>query len=274
MRFMKIVPYLILSCFAASSAVSHEFWISPEQFVYLPDERVQANLKVGQDFGGSSYSYNNNNFTRFEVATDGNTSEVTGRLGDLPAMSIDPPVDGLLTIVHETDDSLLTYSNWDKFTKFVEHKAFPTTLKDHVARGIPKDAKFTESYRRFAKSLVAIGDGKGTDSPVGLRTEIVALDNPYRMKKDKISVRVLLEGKPKPNTQVELFEKSPSGDVEITLHTTDPSGDVSLPIKRGHSYLVDAVSMLALENDDPNDGPVWASLWASLTFLVPQQPLQ
>jgi hypothetical protein len=192
----------------------------------------------------------------------------------MPAMAIEPQSEGLLTIVHETSDSLLSYTNWDKFVRFVEHKAFPTTLEDHVARGIPKDEKFVESYRRFAKSLIVVGNAEGNDQEVGLRTEIIALDNPYQVSGDEIKVKVLLEGEAKPNTQVELFEKPPSGEVVITLHTTNAEGEAILPVKRGHSYLVDAVTMLPLNNDNPSEGPVWVSLWASLTFLVPDRPLE
>ena len=235
---------------------------------------MQANLKVGQDFAGASYSFNPRNFTRFEVISGSESAKVAGRLGDIPALSMAPLAEGLTIVVHETDDSQLTYTKWEKFTKFVDHKAFPNTLDDHVARGIAKDEKFVESYRRFAKSLIAVGHGRGSDQNTGLRTEIVALDNPYHLGGTEIAVQVFLEGQPKAGTQIELFEKAPDGTVEITLHQTGDDGTAMLPVKKGYSYLVDNVSMLALDNDDASKGPVWESLWASLTFQIPEAPLE
>lgn len=257
----------------AGPALSHEFWISPDNFLPEPDVQVQANIKVGQNFGGSSYSYNPSSFARFETRFAGETTPVDGRLGDIPALDLASPGEGLLTVIYETDVNLLSYTKWEKFVKFVTHKDFPTTLEDHVSRGIPKDERFTESYVRYAKSLIAVGHGKGSDSEVGLKTEIVALENPYRMDDDVFSIKVLLDGAPRPDAQVELFEKAPDGTVEIVLFRTDENGVADLNIKRGYSYLADAVAMLPHDNDDHNDGPVWWSLWASLTFQVPDQPL-
>jgi hypothetical protein len=102
----------------------------------------------------------------------------------------------------------------------------------------------------------------------------VALDNPYKTDKNEIALKVLLEGNPKPNAQVELFEKPADGEVNITLYQTDTNGEVTIPVKRGHAYLADSVEMLPLANNDPTNGPVWKSLWASLTFFVPQKPLK
>lgn len=81
-------------------------------------------------------------------------------------------------------------------------------------------------------------------------------------------MRVLYEGAPRKNAQVELFEKAPDGEVSVTLHRTNAVGEARLPMKPDHAYLVDAVVMrpVAAQN---GDGPVWESLWASLTFQVP-----
>ena len=63
-----------------------------------------------------------------------------------------------------------------------------------------------ETYRRYAKSLVAVGDGKGSDRDVGLDTEIIALANPYT---DDVSgglpVLVTLYGEPRKDAQVETY---------------------------------------------------------------------
>ncbi|EPX77488.1 DUF4198 domain-containing protein [Litoreibacter arenae] len=253
----------------AAAGHTHEFWISPEAYVTQNGGKVQAQLRVGEEFGGASYSFNPKRFGRFDLVAHSQVTPVTGRLGDSPALNMAAPDSGLLTIVHETGDNLLTYTSLEKFAKFAKHKDFEWAVEDHVERGLPTD-RFMERYRRYAKSLVAVGDGQGADSEVGLRTEIVALANPYTDALTEFPVKVLLDGAPRADAQVELFEKTPDGEVAITLYRTDAKGIATFPVKAGHEYLVDAVELLPLNEGDPAKFPVWLSLWASLTFKMPE----
>ena len=248
---------------------AHEFWIEPEGFV-IPDEApVLAQTLVGTKLKGATYSYNPRNFKRFEIVTSAGVEPVEGRLGDKPALNMVPEGTGLATIVHVTRDYSLTYTEWEKFLTFVEHKDFTWALDRHLERGLGQE-RVRERYSRHAKSLVALGDGAGADREVGLLTEIVAEANPYT---DDLSgglpVRVLYQGAPRVDVQVELFERDPAGEVTIRLYRTDDKGRATVEVKPGHFYLVDAVVMRELEIEDDKD-PAWESLWASLTFEVPQ----
>lgn len=270
-RCLSTLSGLCLSAvLCATSVGAHEFWISPETYAVPSGGSITAAFRVGENLKGSSYSYLDRRTERLGFVTPEGPAEVPARIGDRPALDAVPaPVeDGLVVIVHETVDMTLTYREWQKFINFVEHKDFQGALEDHVARGIPQEG-FKETYRRFAKALVAVGDGAGTDAPTGMETEIVALANPYTDDlSDGIAVQVLYQGQPRADAQVELFEKS--GDtVEVTLHRTDADGIARLPVQAGYEYLVDAVVLRDTGNDDPEAGPVWHSLWASLTFAVP-----
>ena len=253
----------------AATAQAHEFWISPETYVTPNGGEVQAQLRVGQEFDGGAYSFNPNRFERFDLVMGDQVVPVTGRLGDTPALNMTAPANGLIIIVHETGDNLLTYKGMEKFIKFAKHKDFEWAVQSHAERGLPTE-RFMERYRRYAKSLVAVGDGAGADREVGLKTEIVALANPYTDQLDMFPVKVLLDGKPRADAQIELFDKGPDGEVEITLHRTNAQGIGTFPITRGHEYLVDAVELLPLDEGDPTKFPVWVSAWASLTFMVPE----
>lgn len=272
MASYRFLAVLLVALLGSQKAQAHEFWIDPASFVVERGAAVQANIRVGERFAGSAYSYNPRRFERFDLRIGEDVMAVEGRLGDLPALDMPVQMDGLVTIIHETTDSRLTYRKWEKFLKFVAHKAFADVLAEHDRRGIGRE-RFIERYRRYAKSLVAVGAGSGTDSAVGLKTEILALQNPYTTDSDTLEVQVLLDGAPRKDAQVELFERDPDGSVEIKLFRTNSDGIAALPVQRGYSYLVDAVTMVPLENDDPENGPVWWSLWASLTFQVPLTPL-
>lgn len=265
---MRALAPLLLALIVAHPARPHEFWISPETYQVAPGEEIVAELRVGENLEGAGYPYIPARTARFEIVIGDAVLDPEARTGDRPALSHPLPDDGLAIVVHETADSRLTYPNWEKFVAFTEHKDFAWAQEAHRARGLP-DAGFREVYRRYGKSLVAVGTGAGEDRPVGLETEIVALANPYT---DNLSgglpVRVLYLGAPRVDAQVELFAKASDGSVEVTLHRTDDLGVAILPMRPGTEYLVDAVILEPVEAEAEND-PVWYSLWASLTFRTP-----
>ncbi|WP_224824126.1 DUF4198 domain-containing protein [Cognatishimia sp. MH4019] len=265
-----VLRCLTVLCFmlGVQPAFAHEFWISPERYQIATGEDAVAHLRVGQEFKGPAFSYIERQVTRFDLVRGDAVEAVVARTGDNPALDVALQEAGLWIVVHETTDNTLTYREWEKFEAFVAHKALSGVLADHAARGLPEDG-FKESYRRFAKALIAVGDGAGQDRPVGLRTEIVALANPYTDDlSDGLSVQVLYEGAPRADAQVELFAKAADDTVTVTLFQTDAEGRVSLPVEPGTEYLVDAVMMIPLEPEAETD-PVWKSLWAALTFKTP-----
>ena len=83
-------------------------------------------------------------------------------------------------------------------------------------------------------------------------------------------LQLFYQGTPRAGAQVEVFEKSPDGRVTITLLRTDPVGHVLIPVKPGHRYLIDSV-VLRRPSDElaENLELDWESLWAALTFAVP-----
>lgn len=203
---------------------------------------------------------------------NGTATEVEGRLGDDPALSMTAPGAGLAVIVHQTTKSHVRYLEWQKFVRFARQKGIAQVLQQHQARGLPFKG-FLERYWRFAKSLVAVGDGAGQDGPVGLETEFVAEANPYQDPlSGSLPVRLLYQNKPRSGAQVEVFEKATDGAVKVERLKTGSDGRVQVPVRRGHEYLLDAVVIRPLEAADPKKEPVWETLWAQFTFAVPPAP--
>lgn len=227
-----------------------------------------ADLRVGQMFSGAAYAYIPATFERFELVQGERVVAVSGRAGDLPALTMPAPAEGLWVIVHQTGNSVLTWNEWEKFESFLRHKDAVWVLDEHRARGLPETG-FRERYSRYAKSLVAVGHGRGADRPVGLLTEIVALANPYTDDLAQgLPVRVLYEGRPRANAQVEIFARAPDGTVSDSFTRTDAEGVAVIPVAPGTEYLIDAVVLRPVAEEGPR-AAVWESLWASLTFRVP-----
>jgi len=272
---MKLL-FVLLTGVASAIAVpswSHEFWIDVTDYTIAPGETLEAALRVGEDFEGSSYAYVPTNFRRFEIAMgDAAPEPVEGRIGDRPALSMVPEEGGLTAILHVTRDYELTWETWEQFTSFVGHKAGDGVLERHAEQGYAEDA-VREVYSRYGKALVAVGEGAGEDRPFGLLTEIVALENPYTGDlSDGLDVRVLYQGEPRAEAQVEIFAKDGDGAVEVTKAQTDAQGVATIPVSPGSTYLLDSVVFRQpAEDTAPEFDPMWETLWASLTFAAPAE---
>ena len=231
-------------------------------------EKIVADFRVGAEMEGARYAFITFRTVRHAVGVDGKIFDLPGRAGDRPAMQVSGAPEGLVTLIHETRDESLTYKEREKFVNFLTHKDALWVLQDHENRGLPETG-FEETYRRHAKALVAVGDGNGKDVRAGMRIEFVAQANPYSDDmSDGLALQLWLDNAPRPNAQVEVFERAPSGGVTITLLRTDDDGRVNVPAKSEHTYLIDSVALCPL--DPAMDGePVWHSAWASLTYQVP-----
>ncbi|TFL18027.1 DUF4198 domain-containing protein [Jannaschia formosa] len=249
---------------------AHEFWIEAEDYTVPPGGTVTATFRNGELLSGSALSYIPNRSARFDYIADKPAAPVPARLGDNPAVVLEDLPEGLVTLIHETREQYVTYTEWAKWVKFTDHKDFAWGQQAHLDRGLPEEG-FREGYYRFAKALVAVGEGAGADAVRGLRAEIVLGRNPYVDDlSDGLPVQVLFDGAPKAAAQIEMFEKDAEGAVEVTLHTADAEGSAVLPVAPGHEYLLDSVTLLPQEPVEARD-PVWLTFWAALTFAVPER---
>lgn len=248
------------------AAKAHEFWIDPLDHIVAPGDNIVAELFVGQDYEGARQSFLPLRFKRFDFAFEDAVSDVPGTVGDRPALNMAAPGEGLVVVVHETTNSTLTYTEFAKFEAFVTHKDATWTLEAHQMRGLPEKG-FKEVYSRYAKSLVAVGDGTGADVEAGMETELVALENPYTDNmSDGIDVRLMYQGAPRADAQIEVFAKATDGTVAVSTVRTDETGVATVPVQPGQRYMLDSVVLR-----QPVEGDAaWESLWANLTFAVPE----
>lgn len=257
---------IVISCGLALPGLAHEFWIEPHEYQVESGADLRADLRVGENFAGSPQAYFDTRIERFELHGENGAEPYSGRLGDIPALDAIAPASGLLVIVHQTTPASLKYREWQDFQAFAAHKDFPDIRARHLARGLPETG-FRESYTRFAKALVAVDGGAGSDHHSGMTTEFVALDNPYSAPSGAtLRVQLLYQGSPRADAQVEIFEKTAAGVVQVTATRTDADGIARIATSPGHSYLLDAVVLRPYEGLGE---AVWESLWASLSFHAP-----
>lgn len=266
MRFLALVL-----CLFAAPVAAHEFWIEPLAYQIEPDGTLEAHIVNGQEFAGGKLAFLPQRFVNFMLFSGDQTARVEGRPGDIPALQQEPLAEGLNIAAYQANNAIVDYAEWEKFQKFVDHKDFGDVRSLHEARGISVDG-FKEVYSRHAKTLIGVGNSEGADRRVGLETEIVALTNPYVDDTSAgFQVQVFYRNDVRPDTQVEVFEKAANGTVAIATYRTNAEGIAVFPVRPGYRYMVDAVVLR-----EPSDalfernGAVWETLWANLTFAVPE----
>jgi len=268
MRLLVLVFALI-----AGPAVAHELWLEPEAFAIGPDTEMTAAIVNGEGFVGQAFPYLPQRFVAFVNFSADGAAPVDGRIGDYPAVRIPDPTEGLNVLAYRSRDSQVTYDDWDTILAFVEHKGLDTFLAEHAARGFTEEP-FTETYSRYSKSLIGVGDGAGADLRTGLETEIVALTNPYTDDlSDGMSFQLWYGDAPRADVRFEVYERGPDDAVSLSFHTTDADGKVTVPVRPGHEYMADAVVVREPSAERAEaSGAIWESLWANMTWAVPAAP--
>lgn len=271
-RYFNFIMVLFFILFAKPIA-AHEFWLEPEDFITSIGQEIAVHIRVGQNFSGPSYSYNEDQFYDYSQTDSTGKSPVVGRLGDRPSLSYVPENTGLLVLNHFSTSQLITYQEFGKFEDFVVSKGLDWVLDAHEERGLPNRG-FSEGYTRFAKTLISVGNGTGMDAPTGMPLEIVAQSNPYTDDiSDGLPIIVLWHGKGLANVQVDIFHKETHGsETTKTQVRTNDMGIAVIPIELSGIYLLDSVHMIQTSEEDRQaTGAVWHSLWASLTFEIEKE---
>jgi len=259
----------------AQGAFAHEVWLDSAEWQLQPGDDLVVSLKNGEDFDGIELSWLDRRMTRFDSITDDDVTALQGRAGDIPAVQTVAPDEGLMVLAYSSTHSTVRYKTWEKFMSFAGHKDLARDIPEvalyHKANDLPfKD--FKEVYWRHSKALLGIGDAKGKDRELGLETEFVAMSNPYTDDlANGFQAMLLYQGRPRDETQVEVFDRAPDKSVTVTRLRTDAGGVVTVPVIPGHTYLLDSVVLRRPDADlATKTEAIWETLWAAMTFHVPQ----
>ena len=249
-----------------TKATAHEFWLEPLNFKVELGANIQAHIKVGEGLDGDTYAFFPNNFERFDVTVNGSTHLLNNRFAQKPAVDQATKTNGLHVLTYQSRPSTLRYRKREIFEKFLKEEGIEWVLQAHEERKLPK-LDFTELYKRYAKSLIKVGDGQGNDRLMGLLFEWVVLDNPYvKSGNSAVTLQLYFEGEPFPNSAVNVFVQRSSEVKQLKLKT-DTDGKVQVPTEDGGVFLINAVHMVE-PDAAKDDSAEWMSLWASTTFHV------
>lgn len=187
-------------------------------------------------------------FESFTVTRRGEVTKVKGRNGDLPAFN-DAAKPGLNVIAYHAEADEVDYNEWPTFQRYLRTEGLAEIEALHRSRGLPESG-FTESYRRYAKALVQVGEfaSDDVDASVGAPFELVALQNPYLDGLEAVTVRPLRHGDPVKNRQIAVFRND--GEVICSLVFTDDDGEAVIRIKGGGSFLLNATDLQSVDARD------------------------
>ncbi len=263
-KFIRLVSlFVLLGMYAPVAA--HEYYLLPDKFSVAVGEKFAVEHKNGVRFMGTTFPWISIWNIRSEAWQNGVGVKVFGKDGDRPALNLQSNKPGLISIVHESNVSKLTFQKWDKFKSYLAEEGLEWILTEHEAAGYPQE-KVKEVYSRFAKTLINVGDADDVETPAGLKIELVALANPASLKRgESLPVKVLYEGKPLSGVAVKVFA---GRDTEpAPLIRTGKEGRADIPDSGPGPYLIGAVHMTKPQSKiDLAKDAHWESFWASLTF--------
>ncbi|MFD1160612.1 DUF4198 domain-containing protein [Roseovarius aestuarii] len=248
------------------AATAHEFWLDPIEHILPSGKTVEAHLKVGQNYSGSTFPFLPSRFESFTVTGPTGTHDIDGTIGDLPAAQLSGLPEGLHILAYASTTDRLKFDDWELFNTYVAYEGNDWAVAAHIAAGLPRTG-FIEGYRRYAKSLVQVGAVRAgdADQELGLAIELIALASPYALPpgQDTLPVQLFWQGAPLAQQRINVFHLA--GETTLTPIVTDENGQAMVPIGHAGRYLLNAVHM---ELNDADTDLAWNSHWASLTFEI------
>jgi uncharacterized GH25 family protein len=260
MRRLLCAAALLL---ASVHARAHDFWIEPSTFHPAPGATVAVGLRVGQDFIGDPVPRFSAYIAAFSVRQNGTDHDVGG------SDRIDPA--GFLR-ADGTATAIISYASTgayielppSEFEDYLRLYGLDEIVASRGARG-EHDKPGRERFYRYAKALLTgRASSAAVTQPLGLDYEIVPDADPTA-RLAPFHGRILYAGKPLADAAVVALLH---GEPSVQLRTrSDARGAITLPLPRPGIWLIKSVHMVRASFFSSED---WDSLWASLTFEVPE----
>jgi Domain of unknown function (DUF4198) len=253
----------------SNGAVSaHEFWIDPVSYTPTVGATVPIVFRIGSDFHGDTFPYIRALDKHFSVTDAAGTSKPETLDGDDPATEVKFATKGLTIIAHQRGQEEVQFKTMAAFEENLREEGLESLIEEHKKVGKPT-ADIRELYTRYAKSLVQVGGGTGSDKALGLPYELIAQSDPYiHPKGQPFAVRFLRDGKPMAGALVKCFQRDKPDSVAPKPQEirTDADGRAACDISNSGEHMISTVHMAS---GAPADKADWISHWATLSFARP-----
>lgn len=249
-------------------ARAHDFFIAPSSHRVAPGEAVSIVMHVGSAKEMDELPRSNRRIVRFDALLEDTTHAVAGKHGASPAGRVAFDHAGVATIAFQSSHTDIELDG-PKFEAYLREEGLDDIVAERARLGVTATPG-RESYARYAKTLVTVGDGAGGwDRRVGLPAELVALADPRAGGTGRF--QLFYAGQPRANARVDLLRIEQARVVSVAHARTDAEGKVALAIPGDGTWLVATTLMrqappeLGLEGD-------WESFWVSLEFETGRPP--
>jgi uncharacterized GH25 family protein len=247
----------------AGSLRAHDFWIEPSTFHPAPGAMVAVGLRVGQDFVGDPVPRSSRLIDQFVVRQGGDDQPIVGLEKIDPAGWFRADGQSTAVIVYRSHGTFVELPAME-FEEYLRQEGLERIIDIRAKRG-DRAEPGREHFYRYAKALLA-GERRSVAAtqPMGLAYEIVPDDDPT-VGSAAFRGRVLHEGEPLAGALVvAILRNDPS--VRLAARS-DGRGAFSFVLPRAGVWLIKSVHLVHSSMFSRAD---WDSLWASLTFELPE----
>lgn len=270
----------LVLCLHAASAGAHDLWIQPSTFHPAVGELVWIDLRIGHPAaGGEALPRNGRFLERFVLHGPGGETPVPGLEGRKPAGWIRPPAPGPYILALRSREAVSELPA-PEFESYLREEGLEGVIVRRARLG-ESDEPGRERYSRALKALVTVEGPQGVprevggvarDRPLGLRLELILLDDPRRLQPAApLAVELRFEGRPLAGALVEADPlgappPAPNGRREPSLRArTDDRGRAVFELPTEGAWLLTAVHMVRAPGETKED---WQSVWTALTFAL------
>jgi len=254
---MKICLTVILYFLINSNSLSaHELWLEADKYKLKSDEKLVANIKVGQDLVGESYPYLSQETERLFLLSKKGLKKLIQIDGDYPAIQQSINDSGVQYLYYQSSKDFLKYEDYKSFVEFTDEY----NLRYDKSNKNPP----SEIYQRFAKTIFNSEQNSFFKTKQNLEFEIINQNNPY--KNNLSEIQILIKNKPFLNKQFVVFFKN-ENEFERKIYQTDLYGFAKIDSTKKGLYLISAVDLETLNLIGQIKYKAdYFSRWASLTF--------
>jgi uncharacterized GH25 family protein len=270
--FFGIFSAVAFVCVMAGSLAAHDLFLKPDSFFLRPNSVVPVRA-INGTFTTSAGAVTSDRLRHSAIIGGGSSSALIpadwDTANNMSTWTVRTGGPGTYLISASLLPRTIKLTGAE-FNEYLESDGLPDILSARRKSGeLGKSAH--ERYSKHVKTLLQVGSlrSERVDTVFGYPAEIVALDNPYRLRPgSSMRIRALVDGSPVANQYLIAGGRTVSGGrIEAVGFRTDKDGNARVRLSRAGTWYVKFINMKRI---DPaaGDSVDYESKWATLTFAV------